>query len=196
MKQKQIVPGLHVDEGMYGTVRWEGLFRHVPRFGNLSWERFTNPSGWWLIPAHDGTLSRAELTLCEGDTETVKINVWFMPERPGDNGKPRPHSHPWDFRSHILLGAYYEDRYTLSDGQVHSIHGTGHLRGEVNDMPRSAYHEVVGVHDPGRTVSLMVCGPGERGAWGHLDPDKGEHVSATRDPQFVAQLDALNPHRR
>lgn len=195
MKQTtQITTGLTVDADMYEVAHW-GILREHPTAGALAWERFTDPAHWWLIPARDGTASRAEFTLREDTTKTVKINVWFAPERPREKGKPQPHSHPWNFRSHILMGAYYEDRYTLEDGRVHSEHGIGHQLGEVHKMPKTVYHEVTGVWDPGRTLSLMVCGPGERGRWGHLDPDKGEHIPAKRDPQFLAKLKALNPHR-
>lgn len=192
---KEIAPGLAVDEEMYGTAHW-GILRQHPRVGKLTWKQFTDPSRWWLIPTRDGSLSRAELTVREDVTETVKINVWFMPERSSEKGKPQPHSHPWDFRSHMLMGAYYEDRYTLQDGRVRSEHSISHLLGEAHDMPRAVYHEVTGAWSPGRTMSLMVCGTGERGSWGHLDPDKGEHIPAARDPQFLAKLKALNPHRR
>lgn len=196
MKTTQIVPGLHIDEELHGIARWEGLFRHAPRFSRLSWERFTTPTNWWLIPARDGTLSRAEFTVHEDAAETVKINVWFMPERPGEKGKPRPHSHPWDFRSHILRGAYYEDQYTLHGDRVHSVHSIGHLHGESHDLPRDVYHEVTGVWEPGRTMSLMMCGRGERGTWGHLNPDTGKHTPSRRDPKFQAHLAALNPHQQ
>lgn len=197
MKAIEIIPGLRVDENVYGAVRWEGLTRQAPHLSGLSWEQFTDPSRWWLIPGRDGSLSRAEMTLRESADETVKANVWFMPERRphGSRYKPRPHSHPWDFRSHILLGAYYEDRYTLTDGRVRSTHGAGVQKGDTNMVPRTEYHEVVGVWDPGRTVSLMLCGAGERGAWGYLDLDKGVHVPARRDPRFLAKLKVLNPHR-
>jgi hypothetical protein len=198
MKSLQITPGLRLNEDMYGVVRWQGLARHAPHLGPLTWQRFTNPARWWLIPGRDGSLSRAEMTLRETPNETVKVNIWFMPDLPPHSRrhKPRPHSHPWDFRSHILLGAYYEDRYTLADRCVRSSHDECHREGETSRMSRAEYHEVVGVWDPGRTISLMICGPGERGTWGHLDLDKGIHMPARRDPYFTAKLEALNPHRR
>lgn len=42
----------------------------------------------------------------------------------------------------------------------------------------------------------MVCGPGERGAWGYLDLATGAHRGPAPDPGFPDRLRALNPHLR
>ncbi|MEU6355956.1 hypothetical protein ABZ896_42710 [Streptomyces sp. NPDC047072] len=54
---------------------------------------------------------------------------------------------------------------------------------------------MTGIHEPGRTMSLMLCGRGERGTWDYLDPDTGRRIPAAPDPSFSARLRALNPHR-
>lgn len=94
----------------------------------------------------------------------------------------------------MLLGGYSEDRYTLDRaGGVRSEHGVEHGAGGVNTVPLATYHEVTAIHDPGRTLTLMVCGPGERGRWGYLDPATGRHHAAAPDPDFGERLKALNP---
>uniref|UniRef100_UPI003F4977B7 hypothetical protein n=1 Tax=Amycolatopsis sp. CA-096443 TaxID=3239919 RepID=UPI003F4977B7 len=83
----------------------------------------------------------------------------------------------------------------LVDGQppVRAQLGIEHRAGGRNDVPRSVYHEVTEIHEPGRTLSLMVCGRGERGAWGYLDTT-GLHTPTAPDPDFKAKLRQLNPH--
>ncbi|MCI2422492.1 hypothetical protein MOQ72_34200 [Saccharopolyspora sp. K220] len=73
--------------------------------------------------------------------------------------------------------------------------GVEHRAGGRNDVPRSVYHEVIEIHEPGRTLSLMVCGRGERGAWGYLDTSTGLHTPTSPDPDFKAKLRQLNPHQ-
>ncbi|MHA5054855.1 hypothetical protein [Streptomyces sp. SD15] len=105
----------------------------------------------------------------------MKINLWNAPDRRGDTA-PKPHSHPWAFTAHILTGGYNEDRYTLTGDHVHTQLDVTHLGGSTNSISHSDYHEVTEIHERGRTLSLMVCGPGQRGAWGYLDTDAGRHV--------------------
>lgn len=70
-----------------------------------------------------------------------------------------------------------------------------HTAGEVNGITREQFHEVTAIHEPGRTLSLMICGLGERGAWGHLDPGSGvfELNDPSADPGFSDRLYAINP---
>ncbi|WP_116211603.1 hypothetical protein [Streptomyces olivoreticuli] len=176
---------------MYETAA-EGLALHAPALA-LGWEQFIAPASWWLVPDESGLASRAELTLLETQQSTVKINIWLRPDLRGPGGTPLPHSHPWDFDSYILAGGYGEDRYRLaSDGQVHAELGVTHQHGGTNRFGRDRYHEVTRVHAPGATMSLMVCGRGERGVWGYLDLDTGRHRRSAPDPTFRAKLRALN----
>ncbi|OXM47519.1 hypothetical protein [Amycolatopsis alba] len=64
------------------------------------------------------------------------------------------------------------------------------------------YHEVTSIADPGRTVSVIVCGrwihdEAHQGVWGHLDLHTGCHVPVQRDPvekrRFQARLHRINP---
>ncbi|MGW1071571.1 hypothetical protein [Streptomyces sp. NPDC002537] len=193
--QTTVIPGLTVDEPMYETAV-EGLALRVPSL-TLAWEQFIAPTSWWLVPDESGRASRAELTLLETQQSTIKINIWLRPDLRGPDGTPLPHSHPWDFDSYILTGGYDEDRYRLAgDGQVHADPGVAHQHGGTNHVNRALYHEVTHVHAPGATMSLMVCGRGERGAWGYLDLSTGRHRPAAPDPAFRAKLRALNPQHR
>ncbi|MEU7230133.1 hypothetical protein [Streptomyces chrestomyceticus] len=190
--QITVLPGLTVDARLYEAAA-AGLAAHVPDREPLTWERFIAPSSWWLVPDESGHASRAELTLRESQQATIKINVWLRPDLRGPGGRPLPHSHPWSFESHILTGAYDEDRYQVAgDGQVRAYLGMTHQGGDINRVDRAVYHEVTRIHAPG-TMSLMVCGRGERGAWGHLDLTTGRHLPARPDPDFRAKLEALNP---
>ncbi|MEU7162228.1 hypothetical protein AB0A98_38305 [Streptomyces chrestomyceticus] len=194
MKTTRIIPGLVVDEAMLEAAA-AALPAHAPELGPLSWECFTAPANWWMVPDEAGDACKAELVLREDTEATVKVNLWLLPDRRAADGRPAPHSHPWDFRSWILLGGYDEDRYELSDGHVRADLAVAHRSGTVNEIDRALYHEVTGIHEPGRTLSLMVCGPGVRGSWGYLDPDTGRCVPSAPDPGFTDRLRALNPHR-
>ncbi|MFT2014575.1 hypothetical protein ACMA1D_01820 [Streptomyces sp. 796.1] len=188
----QIAPGLVLTEAQYELAA-AGLTEHAPDLA-LSWERFTAPADWWLVPDKDGRLAKAELVLVEGAERTVKINLWHLPDL--RSGRPMPHSHPWSFRSHILAGGYAEDRYAATGGVVTATRHD-HLADSANSVDRAVYHEVAALHaPPGETMTLMLCGPGTRGIWGYLDPDTGRHSPPSADPGFGARLRALNPHRR
>uniref|UniRef100_UPI003F492805 hypothetical protein n=1 Tax=Amycolatopsis sp. CA-096443 TaxID=3239919 RepID=UPI003F492805 len=83
------------------------------------------------------------------------------------------------------------------DGQppVRAQLGVEHRADGRNDVPREVYHEVTEIHEPGRTLSLMVCGRGERGTWGHLNTSTGLHTPTLPNPGFKAKLRQLNPHQ-
>ncbi|MFH8405295.1 hypothetical protein ACH4FX_11045 [Streptomyces sp. NPDC018019] len=195
MKTTRIIPGFTVDEAMHEAAA-AALAAHAPQLGlGLSWERFTAPASWWLVPDEAGDACKAELVLREDAEATAKINLWLLPDRRAQDGRPTPHSHPWSFRSWILMGGYDEDRYELTDGQVRADLAVAHRRGTVNDVGGALYHEVTDIHEPGRTLTLMVCGPGVRGRWGYLDTDTGRHIPSVPDTGFADRLRALNPHR-
>ncbi|MEU8954925.1 hypothetical protein AB0C93_11535 [Streptomyces sp. NPDC048518] len=188
----QIGPGLVLDDVLYGAAE-AGTATHVPHLAPLTWETFTAPPRWTLVPDGCGNGYKAELTLLGTRKATVKINLWIAPDLRGDQ-QPAPHSHPWDFDAHVLLGGYSEDRYIPDgDGGVRAEHGVGHSSGGSNTVPRDVYHEVTEIHQPGRTLTLMVCGPGERGRWGYLDLATGQHRAAAPDLDFSARLQAINP---
>jgi hypothetical protein len=193
MKTIIIVPGLELTEAMYEAAA-PGVAAHAPEFAPLTWERFTAPSDWWLVPDDCGDGYKAELVLREDAQAAVKLNLWFLPDLRGGE-QSRPHSHPWDFRAHVLLGGYSEDRYVPDAGAVRAERAVEHRSGGVNAVPRTVYHEVTEVHEPGRTLTLMVCGRGERGAWGYLDTSTGQHLPVPPDPKFGTRLRVLNPHQ-
>ncbi|MGW4490467.1 hypothetical protein [Streptomyces sp. NPDC004376] len=189
-----IAPGLTLTDTLYETAA-SGVAAYAVGFAPLVWERFTAPMSWWLIPDGSGRLSKTEFTLAENRDQTVKINIWHAPDIRGADGT-LPHSHPWPFESKILLGGYSEDRYRLVDGQVRRETRREYVQGAANYVDRSLYHEVTELHTaPGATVTLMLCGRGVRGSWGHLDPATGIVAPPQRDANFPGHLRALNPHR-
>ena len=188
----QIAPGLILDNRLYDAAA-AGTSSHAPELGPLTWEQFTRPGSWCLVPDDRGDAYKAELVLAESREATTKINLWFLPDLRGGQ-RSAPHSHPWAFSAHVLLGGYCEDRYVPDGSTVRADLGVEHTAGGVNAVPRTVYHEVTAIHDPGRTLTLMVCGRGERGTWGYLDMATGEHRRAAPDPGFSARIAALNPH--
>ncbi|WP_280391278.1 hypothetical protein, partial [Nocardia wallacei] len=123
------------------------------------------------IPDTDCLGYKAELALHTGHARTVRLNRWYSPDLRGGH-QPRPHSHPWSFNAWLLSGGYTEDRYeptgdqTTGEPSVREQLGVEHRAGGRNPVPRSVYHEVTHIHEPGRTLSLMVCGPGDPAAGG------------------------------
>lgn len=189
-----IVPGLTVDSELFEAAA-HGLTTHAPERAPLTWPTFIDPAGWTLVPDDCGSGYKAELVLLNTRERTLKINLWYLPDLRGGQ-RSQPHSHPWDFAAHVLLGGYSEDRYTPDGSRVLAQRGVEHRQGGVNDVSRRVYHEVTEIHAPGRTLTLMMCGRGQRGAWGYLDTDTGQHISVRPDPKFAGRLRALNPHHR
>uniref|UniRef100_UPI003F498E37 hypothetical protein n=1 Tax=Amycolatopsis sp. CA-096443 TaxID=3239919 RepID=UPI003F498E37 len=188
----RIAPGLTLDDKLY-TMAAAGVAEHLPELGPLSWETFTS-NEWWLVPDEQtGEAYKAELTLFKSATRTVKINRWFAADRRDGRG-PKPHNHPWDFHSMILDSSYVESRWLARDGDVVLEADVEHRIGEVNKIGREVFHEVTEV-DPGRTMTLMICGPGMAG-WGYIDPDDGTFTPATMPPRFLELQRDLNPHRQ
>jgi hypothetical protein len=203
-----IVPGLCVDTDIYEAAA-SGLATHIPDRPRLSWREFTAPARWWLVPGpeDDGEGNplpyKAECVLLETSALTIKINLWYRPDLRGA-GDSRPHSHPWEvMEAHPVLAGYRDEHWhrtasgvVVPRGQVEQMPGT------VNRIIARDYHEVTEIADPGRTVSVMICGrwlcdDADQGVWGHLDLDTGEHVPVQRDhvaqARFEARLARLNP---
>ncbi|MER7212433.1 hypothetical protein ABT340_35720 [Streptosporangium sp. NPDC000239] len=195
MKRLTVAPGLTLDEALFEAAA-EGVAAHAPELGALSWEQFTAPSGWTLVPDEEtGRAYKAELTLQEHPHLLRRINVWFEADLRG-NAAPRPHSHPWPFTAHVLLGGYDEERYVRKGYEI--IQGAAsHRAGRANVLHRELFHEVTEIHEPGRTLTLMVAdAPGVRGGWGYLSPDTGAYIAAPPPSEaFLAALRELNPHR-
>lgn len=192
MELVEIIPGLIVDEEMYERAR-KGLAEHASE-EKLTWETFTDEYSWLLIPAPDGTGYKAELVLRQEEALTIKVNLWMSPDlRAG--GTPRPHSHPWKFTAHVLMGGYTEQRYEALNGKVHAETQI-HRAGGQNHVPLSVFHEVTEIHAPARTLTLMICGQGRKGDWGYLDVETGAFEANQPDPTFKARLQALNPRMR
>ncbi|MFD0884878.1 hypothetical protein ACFQ08_09995 [Streptosporangium algeriense] len=195
MKQQTLIPGLTVTEAMYETAA-AGLATYAPELPALTWETFTDPAGWALVPHEEtGLPYKAELTVREHPAGTLRrVNVWYGPDRRG-GARPQPHSHPWPFEARILTGGYAEDRYALADDQVNATLGVIHASGATNDIPRDLYHEVVDV-EPGTLTLMVATARGVRGGWGYLCVDSGTVTPALAPtPGFLAALRDLNPHR-
>lgn len=186
----EVLAGLVVDEAVFGSVI-EGLSTHAPAVQPPAWDAFTDEYRWTLVPDAEGAGYKAEFLVHHSPGATVKVNVWMAPDlRRGE--EPMPHGHPWPFTAHLLMGGYTEQRYRLTDGSV-DAHTVTHRQGGANHLPVSVFHEVTDVHEPGRTVSLMVCGAGRSGLWGYLDPQTGRVTPPRPDPAFQERLKALNP---
>lgn len=196
MRTLEIIPGLTVDDTMFETAA-DGIARLAPTLGPLTYADFTDPRTWSNIPDDQGELSKSEKTLTRTAELTLRLNVWYREDLRG-SGAPMPHNHPWEtFTGNLLMGGYDEDRWTLTDpGNVIENLDVHHGAPAANIVDHRTYHEVRGVHAPGRTMSLMVCGRGRRGDWGYLDVVTGEHRKLQPVTNFDAMYAALNPHQR
>lgn len=193
MATHHLIPGLTLRTDMYDAAV-AALAQHAPAY-TLDRDRFFAASSWTLVPDPDGVGYKAELTLrLDGQPDMVRFNRWMRPDLRGGQ-QPRPHSHPWWFRSYVLDGGYSEVRREVVDGQIQTAAGS-YRSGQANEMPLHVFHEVVEIDDPAAALSMMVIGPG-RQPWGYLDLDTGEFERATLDPGFMARQNAINPqHRR
>ncbi|MEU5976404.1 hypothetical protein [Streptomyces sp. NPDC047315] len=97
-----IIPGLKVTHDMYEATR-AALAKQVPDRPPLAWEHFVAPAGWTLVPDEDGEAYKAELTLLNTIERTLRANIWYAPDLRGGR-QSQPHSHPWAFDAHVLLG--------------------------------------------------------------------------------------------
>lgn len=150
----------------------------------------------------DGEISKSELTLLVGEDATVKLNLWFRPDIRGGAEEQVPHNHRWNsFRGHILYGAYSEHRYTRSNVDPVTDHAdvsvetsVMHSSPDANEVPHEVWHEVDWC-EPG-TMSLMVCGYGKFGNWGHLDVTTGVRRKDQPVAGFENMFKRLNPHKQ
>ena len=196
MRTVTVVPGLVLDEELYGLAE-AGLWAFAPGLVACTWEWFTDPANWALIPDPSCFGYKAELLLQRAAERTTKINLWMGPDlRAGET--PKPHNHPWEqFTAHVLAGGYLETRYEPSpQGGAPVVQDRSHSAGGRNIVPKATFHEVIEVADPGRTLTLMDCGPGIQGQWGYMDPHTGEFSANEPDPAFSARLRQLNPQLR
>jgi len=205
---KEVIPGLRLDEELYGAAA-EGLAAHAPVQPALTWEMFSDPARWWLVPSPDDDdagmpLSyKAEFVVTQTADLTIKINVWYRPDlRSAETS--RPHTHPWEvMEAHPVLGGYEDEHWHRSAcGLLVEQGSVLNLPGAVNRIHARDYHEVTAIADPGRTVSVMICGrwihdEAHQGVWGHLDLHTGEHVPVQRDEaeraRFRSRLYRINP---
>lgn len=196
MRTVDVLPGLTLDETMFETAA-EAIASRLPDLAPLTFDGFTDTARWSNIPDDEGLLSKSETVLMRGRHLTVKLNVWFREDLRGGRA-PMPHNHPWDtFTSYVLAGGYDEHRWHVDPvGNIVETLGIEHRGPTSNLVAHDVYHEVAAVHEPGRTMSLMVCGSGRRGDWGYLDLDTGAHHAIQPIKNFAEMFAALNPHRR
>lgn len=208
MHRAEIIPGLTLDEELYGAAA-EGLTTHAPALPALTWEEITDPSRWWLVPSPDNDDAgrplpyKAEFLVTQTADLTVKINRWYRPDlRAGETS--RPHTHPWEVMEAYPVVGGYEDQHwhRTAAGQLVEVGTSLNVPGKVNRIHHRDYHEVTAITDPGRTVSVIVCGrwihdEAHQGVWGHLDLHTGNHVPVQRDPAeqaaFQARMYEINP---
>jgi hypothetical protein len=193
-----VVPGLVLDDEMY-EIAVAALRQHAADLvSGFTWDRFTARRSWCLVPdanRPDVPFYKAELVLLDEApwTRTVKLNVWTAADVRKD-GAPWPHKHPWPFDAHLLLGGQKESRYVVTGGRV-EMTTCEHVAGDVNGVPLDVFHEITEILAPGRTMSLMDCGPSQGiGSWGYLNPDTGAFIPTAPDPEFAALLLDRNPH--
>lgn len=152
------------------------------------------------IPDGNGGAYKTELVLFRSPDRSEKINWWHGPDPRRD-----PHNHPWPFRSTILSGALTMTLWRFDWLACEWWQETvSYSAGATYDMPADVFHTVDSV-EPG-TVTHMQCGPlsyphdthvfraEARGEWGYLVG--GVYEPAKPDPDFRAQLAAINPHMR
>lgn len=187
----EVLPNFTLDNSLYEAAA-QGLADHTT-LQPLVWDDFTLATNWWLIPDTDGELSKAELTLINTPRITVRMNIWYRSDLRGD-GRPMPHNHPWNtFTSHILRGGYDEDRYRRTPSGLHIDKDVTHASPGANTVDHDLFHEVSRIHDPGKTLTLMICKDGQRGDWCHLDVDTGADIHDQPVTDFSAMLTRLNP---
>lgn len=217
MFRVNVAPSLVLDEEMYEAAL-DGLNRCAPGLiKGFTWEWFTARENWRLIPDvenPDEPFFKAECIIQQEPPylQTIKANIWRSADLRRD-GAPIPHSHPWPFKGHLLLGGYNEDRYTVQHtnrltvdpysqwevGNISQTRGVTHAAGGTNSIGLTTFHEVTRVHEPGRTLSLMDCDLGRKGGWGYLDPDSGLYIPNKQspiDPRFKSLFLDRNPHLR
>lgn len=208
MRHLELIPGLIVDEELYGAAA-AGLAAHAPDQDALTWDAFVVPTRWWLVPGPDDDAVgvplayKAEFEVTKTSDLTVKINIWYRPDlRSAETSKP--HTHPWEvMEAHPVLGGYEDQHWHRSASGLLVEQGSAvNIPGRVNRIFARDYHEVTSIASPGRTVSVMVCGrwihdESYQGIWGHLDLDTGRHVPVQRDPaaqeRFCSRLYRINP---
>jgi hypothetical protein len=192
----EVIPGLTLDDALFAAAA-DALATRLPDLAPLTFADFTDPARWANIPDDEGLLSKSETVLTRSRHLTVKLNVWFRADLRG-GAAPMPHNHPWEtFTSYVLGGGYDEHRWHLDPvGNIVETLGVEHHGPTANQVGDDVYHEVAAVYEPGRTMSLMVCGTGRRGNWGYLDLATGAHRAMQPVAGFDAMFAALNPHRR
>lgn len=217
MQSITVAPHFALDSDMYELAR-ASLVRFAPeQVERFTWERFITRENWQLIPDvenPDVPFFKAEFIVKHGAPylQTIKLNIWYSPDLRRD-GAPAPHSHPWPFISHVLMGGYQETRYMVQYrnrlivdpytswplGQVCVEPNIPYQAEGYNNFPLHGFHEVTEVFEPGRTLTLMDCDLGRKEGWGYLNPDTGLYTPVQQspiDPRFQALFLDRNPHLR
>lgn len=156
-------------------------------FASLSGHLETPP---YHVPDGRGGAYKTELALFRSPERTEKILWWHA-----DDPRSEPHNHPWRFESTILSGGYSEHRWWLDENGELQTETCTYRAGDINVVERHIFHVVFDVQP--KTVTQLLCGPATEGnRWGYLDLATKTYTDAESDPQFLADLRALNPHLR
>ncbi|ANN16266.1 hypothetical protein SD37_11820 [Amycolatopsis orientalis] len=201
----EVIPGLIITASRFEIVA-AGVAEHAPHVGPLTWEEFTTPARWAAIPDLEGKVSKFECTLVTSEKVTVKVNDWYRPDTRGGEEEQIPHNHRWDsFTGHLLgdagTGGYTELRFYRTNVDPETgradveMERVTHGSPTANVLEHGVYHEIPEILEPG-TLSLMVCGYGEYGNWGHLDIHTGRVFRDQPVAGFKAMFAKLNPHLR
>lgn len=142
------------------------------------------------IPDETGGAYKTELVISRSKNKTEKILWWH-----GDDPRPTPHNHPWDFTSQILSGGYTEHKFWITKGGKLKQQTKTYKEGDLNIVKKNQYHVVVDVLP--NTVTRLTCGKATEGnKWGYFDVDEMEYYDAEKDPKFIEEIQKINPHLR
>lgn len=131
------------------------------RVGPLTWEKLAEFCAW--EPVADALIKQAQLTPYT-QLDGYMHRWWLFNPRgavfPGlaairihhilrPDAGPHPHNHPWDARTIILRGGYFEER---DDGE--------HLRvaGDTTEIKATTFHRIVKVSEGG-AWTMFITGP-------------------------------------
>lgn len=72
-----------------------------------------------------------------------------------------PHDHPWPFTSHVLVGGYIEEVYTLHPDGTHTVEVVERLPGTSHQVEAATVHRIIAL-PAGHCLTWVEPGPAER----------------------------------